>query len=98
MKSLSNPESCAALPHSPEPKPDPNRTLCELSTGERARVESVESESAMGQRLLDLGFLPGTPVEFLRRAPLGDPLCFLLRGYQICLRRSEARLVRVSSS
>ena len=86
------------MPYSSEPKPDPNRTLCELSAGESARVESVDAESPMGQRLLDLGFLPGTPVEFLRRAPLGDPLCFILRGYQICLRSSEARLVRVSSS
>ncbi len=86
------------MPQSSETNTAAIRTLRELSRGESAVVESVETSSPIGQRLLDLGFLPGTQVEFLRPAPLGDPLCFILRGYQICLRASEAGLVRVSPS
>lgn len=52
----------------------------------------------MGRRLADLGFLPGTEVRVVRRAPLGDPTVFELRGFQLCLRRSEAALVRVSAA
>jgi len=31
----------------------------------------------------------------VRNAPLGDPVIYELRGTQLCLRRSEARLVQV---
>jgi len=70
--------------------------LCDLASGESAVVAAVSQGGPISERLLDLGFLPGTSVEFVRKAPLGDPLCFALRGYQICLRRSEAALVRVT--
>ena len=58
-------------------------------------VESVELDGAVSQRLVDLGFLPGTPVVLVRRAPLGDPSVYELRGTRLCLRRSEAARVRV---
>ena len=48
-----------------------------------------------GQRLADLGFLPGTEILALRRAPLGDPRVYELRGVQICLREAEAGEVEV---
>jgi Fe2+ transport system protein FeoA len=31
----------------------------------------------------------------LRRAPLGDPVEYELRGYRLCLRRTEAMRIRV---
>ncbi|TDI20188.1 MAG: ferrous iron transport protein A, partial [Acidobacteria bacterium] len=43
----------------------------------------------------DLGFVPGTLVEVRRRAPLGDPVEFELRGTHLCLRRGEAARIRV---
>lgn len=49
----------------------------------------------MSRRLEDLGFVPGTRVRALRRAPLGDPTLYEVRGTQLCLRRSEALRVRV---
>ena len=42
-----------------------------------------------------MGFLPDTPVSLIRRAPMGDPGIYELRGYQLCLRRSEASRIRV---
>lgn len=53
-------------------------------------IDHVESDrSPAGRRLLDLGVLPGTPIRVIRRAPLGDPVVYELRGYRLCLRRSE---------
>ncbi len=49
------------------------------------------------RRLSALGFVPGTKVEILRRAPLGDPVEYSLRGTRISLRRSEAMYVQVST-
>ena len=69
--------------------------LTALEPGQRARIEAVELEGPAGTRLRDLGFLPGTEVRLIRRAPLGDPAIYELRGAQICLRRTEARAIHV---
>ena len=69
--------------------------LARLPLGSSALVEAVEDGSAVSARLLDLGFVPGTKVLALRRAPLGDPTLYELRGTQLCLRRSEAERVQV---
>jgi ferrous iron transport protein A len=74
---------------------DSRPCLADLEPGQRAIVEAVRAPGALGRRLQDLGFVPGTPVSLLRRAPLGDPGVFALRGMQICLRRSETRQIRV---
>ena len=50
---------------------------------------------ACRQRFEDLGLLPETPIRRERRAPLGDPVVFRVRGTLLCLRRSEACLIRV---
>jgi Fe2+ transport system protein FeoA len=64
--------------------------LVELAPGARAVVARVDPNVPLGRRLLDLGFVPGTPIRVLRRAPLGDPVSYELRGMRLCLRRSEA--------
>jgi len=64
--------------------------LTQLAPGTRAVIESVDASCGIGRRLLDLGFVPATPVRVLRRAPMGDPVSYELRGTRICLRRTEA--------
>jgi ferrous iron transport protein A len=70
-------------------------TLADLPVGAIAAVVSVEAPEAVAQRLADLGFLPGTAVRTLRRAPLGDPRVYEVRGMRLCLRQREARTIRV---
>lgn len=79
----------------PPRRPAAPRTLAELAPGEGAVVLTVDVSAPIGRRLQDLGFLPGTPVRTIRQAPLGDPVVYELRGTRLCLRRSEARLIRV---
>jgi ferrous iron transport protein A len=69
--------------------------LADLEPGSAARVEAVDGACAIGRRLLDLGFVPGTDIRVVRRAPLGDPVEYELRGYRLCLRRSEALRIQV---
>jgi ferrous iron transport protein A len=76
------------------PPPSP-LTLAELAPGSSARVLAVDPQSPIGRRLLDLGFVAGTAVQVLRRAPLGDPVEYELRGYRVCLRRTEALRIAV---
>jgi ferrous iron transport protein A len=73
-------------------------TLARLPVGGAGVIEAVEDASPIGARLLDLGFVPGTPVRALRRAPLGDPTVYEIRGTQLCLRRSEAERIRVRTA
>ena len=70
--------------------------LSQLPVGAAATVVAVDAPAPLGTRLQDLGLHPGTPVRCLRRAPLGDPRIYELRGVQLCLRASEAGLVQVS--
>ena len=70
-------------------------TLDELPKASRARILRVGGERVFRRRLLELGLLPGTSVEFLRVAPLGDPLEFSVRGCNLSIRRAEARQVEV---
>jgi len=69
--------------------------LSDLAVGDRARVVALDAPPALAARLTALGFLPATEVRCRRRAPLGDPRVYELRGVQLCLRRSEARRIQV---
>ena len=66
------------------------RTLDQLPIGNRAIVRRVDCDRRVGCRLMEMGLLPGTSVEMVRRAPLGDPLKIRLRGYLLSLRQVEA--------
>ena len=74
---------------------DAHQTLADLEPGNRGVVIEVEQTDTVSRRLLDLGLLPNTPIKVLRRAPLGDPSVYELRGYRLCLRKTEAARVRV---
>ncbi|OIP26270.1 hypothetical protein AUK22_06975 [bacterium CG2_30_54_10] len=69
--------------------------LDELKDGQTATISAIDASAPTGRRLLDLGFVPGTPIKALGRAPMGDPATFLVRGYRISLRQAESRLIGI---
>ncbi|MFN3822083.1 MAG: ferrous iron transport protein A [bacterium] len=69
--------------------------LSNVPVGQRVKVCCLEGNGTLVRRLAELGFIPGTEVKVIRRAPLNDPIEFALRGYLVSLRSEEARLVRV---
>ena len=66
------------------------RTLDQLPIGQSAAVDHVGGGRQVSRRLMEMGLLPGTRVETIRRAPLGDPLKIRLRGYLLSLRLADA--------
>ncbi len=68
--------------------------LDEATPGDRVVVSAV-IEGAVGRRLEALGFIPGTRIEVGRRAPLGDPTVYRVRGADIAVRRDAAQLISV---
>ncbi len=71
--------------------------LRELSSGSHACVTGFDLPAETRRRLLELGFLPGTPLHAVRRAPLGDPLQVEVRGYHLSLRNREASGIQIET-
>ena len=70
-------------------------TLAQLKVGQEAQVIHIGGQGAVRRRLLDLGITPGTIIRIIKVAPLGDPFLIHLRGYQLTLRKEEARHIQV---
>ena len=70
-------------------------TLNRLGIGCRGNVFAVGGDAELRRRLLEMGFCNGAHVEVIRRAPLGDPIEFRLRGYHLSLRDEQARHVHI---
>jgi Fe2+ transport system protein FeoA len=70
--------------------------LNQLGVGCQGCVVSVGGDVEVRRRLLEMGFCNGAKVEVVRRAPLGDPIEFRLRGYHLSLRDEQAQHVAVT--
>lgn len=71
------------------------RTLGELPCGEAAVIESLDLPSDLAERLMELGFLPGTRVTVAHCAPGGDPRVFRVEGTEVALRRETANRLAI---
>ncbi|HEY8344632.1 MAG TPA: FeoA family protein [Bacillota bacterium] len=69
--------------------------LTYLPMGRKAQVVKVETEGLIRNRLLDLGLVPSTIVEAIRKSPAGDPIAYKIRGAVIALRSEESRQIQV---
>jgi len=69
--------------------------LSELLPGEKGVIAELPEGLPSLTRLREMGLLPGTRLEFVRRAPLGDPVEICVRGALLSLRDSEAALIAV---
>jgi len=69
------------------------KTLDQFKVGETGLIKKVEGEGRLRRRLFDMGVTPGATVYLRKKAPLGDPLEITIRGYELSLRLSEAKLV-----
>jgi ferrous iron transport protein A len=76
--------------------PPQNCALHELGVGCCGHVVAVGGDVELRRRLLEMGFCNGASVELIRRAPLGDPIEFRLRGYCLSLREEQARYVQIA--
>lgn len=70
-------------------------TLDTLGDGQIARIRDVVGDDAIAVRLMEMGLIDGEIIEFIGRAPLGDPIEFQVRGYRLSLRSNEARRVLI---
>ncbi len=72
--------------------------LSQVPIGQVVQVTRIGGEGSFRRRLLELGLVPGTRVELLRVAPLGDPVELLVRGASLSIRKAEAGFVEVHAT
>ena len=69
--------------------------LNELKEGESAVITSVLGGGATRQHLFDMGVVPGVEIQMVKKAPMGDPIEYQLRGYELTLRIGEAEEIEI---
>lgn len=71
------------------------KRLDELKEGERGIIKSFNTDSELKMRLMGLGFVKGSEIELKKIAPLRDPIEVKIKGYNLSLRKSEARNIDI---
>ena len=71
----------------------------ELNVGDQACISRIDFNYApKGHKLMMMGLTPGTLLSVVRVAPLGDPIEINIRGFNLSLRREEAKGLWVEKS
>ncbi|MCD8205938.1 MAG: ferrous iron transport protein A [Clostridia bacterium] len=73
------------------------KLLSEFTVGEKGIIIKVNGEGRVRRRLFDMGITPGAEVEMKKKAPFGDPVDYVVRGYNLTLRKAEAACVEVDA-
>lgn len=78
-----------------EPVKEKYALLSSLEVGRKAEVRGI-APSCRGQqrrRLMDLGIVPGAPIEAVFASASGDPVAYMVMGALVGIRRSQADLI-----
>lgn len=71
------------------------KTLKDVKVGATVRVTKVHGQGAIRRRIMDMGITKGVEITVRKVAPLGDPVEFTVRGYEISLRKVDAEMIEV---
>ena len=71
------------------------KALSDLKARDKGKVRQISGQGSLKKKLLDMGVIPGCELEVLRVAPLGDPVEVRIKGYNLSLRKEEARCIGV---
>lgn len=70
-------------------------TLKDLPIGKTATVTHLGGEGALRQHFLDMGLIPRSDITLVKYAPLGDPMEFMIHGYELTLRAADAAQIGI---
>ncbi|MBR1779091.1 MAG: ferrous iron transport protein A [Clostridia bacterium] len=71
-------------------------TLNNLKPGQKCKVLKLHGKGKLKYRIVDMGIIPGTEVLLKRMAPFGDPMQISLRGYELSIRKSDAKNIEIT--
>lgn len=70
-------------------------TLKNARVGDTVKVLKVEGTGPIRRRIMDLGITKGVEIYIRKVAPLGDPFELTVRGYELSLRKEDAKMVLI---
>ena len=70
-------------------------TLDELKTGESAIISKIRGYGAFRKRVTEMGFIRGRRIDAVQAAPTHDPVRYTIMGYEVLLRRAEAKYIEI---
>ncbi len=70
-------------------------TLNEVKVGNTVNVTKISGEGAVKKRIMDMGVTKGVEIYVRKVAPLGDPVEVTVRGYELSLRKEDAKIIEV---
>ena len=70
-------------------------TIDAMPIGREAVILRVGGEGVTRTHFLGMGLTPGTRLNVVKRAPMGDPIEIQIRGYALTLRKSDAADIEV---
>lgn len=70
-------------------------TLNQVKPGCSCKVVNIGGNNILKNRLLCMGVTPGTVIEVVKVAPLGDPMELKIRNYTLSIRKKEASSIFV---
>ena len=71
------------------------KRLDELEIGKSGKVISIKGSGATRQHLLDMGIIPDATIKLIKYAPMGDPIEFKIHGYELTLRKDDAKNIEI---
>ena len=71
-------------------------TLKEAKIGSTVTVVKLHGEGAVKLRIMDMGITKGVQVFIRKVAPLGDPIEVTVRGYELSIRKEDAKQIEVA--
>ena len=60
-------------------------------------VIKIEGDGAYKRRIMDMGITKGSRIYIRKVAPLGDPVEVTVRGYELSVRKEDAKCVLVET-
>ncbi|HBM75207.1 MAG TPA: ferrous iron transport protein A [Clostridiaceae bacterium] len=70
-------------------------SINDLKIGQCAIIDTIAGDTRLTKRLMALGYTKGTKVMLKTAAPLGDPVIINLRGFNLALRKKDAKNIKV---
>ncbi len=70
-------------------------TLKDCKVGDTVKVTRVTGTGPIRRRIMDLGITKGVEIYIRKVAPLGDPFELTVRGYELSVRKEDAKMVEI---
>ncbi|EGT3845308.1 ferrous iron transport protein A [Clostridioides difficile] len=73
-------------------------TVYNLKLGQKGIIDNIAGNEKLMKRLLALGLIDGTEVEVKKIAPLNDPIVIRFRGFDLAIRKSDAKNLNLKNN